>query len=343
MNFGEILTKAWKVIWRYKILWVFGILTSCGQGTNGGNGGGGNTGVQFSGGDVDLPPGIWNFFNNLETFFENIQGWQIATLIIGTMLLVLILAFIFTALSTIGRVGLIQGTVRGKDTVENEPAVGMTFGDLFRDGRPYFWRIFWFNILAGIAVFILVLLLIIPLIAFVVMTFGIGLLCLVPLICVLIPAGWLTSVLFEQANMAIVVEDLSMIDGLKRGWEVLRDNIGNLIIMGLILLIGGIVIGVVLALPMIVVFLPLGLGFLGGTTSASDALFSGGIITSVLCCVAYMPFLIVLNGILQAFTKSAWTLTYLQITGFDLSSNQLLDEVIPDEDIPEDDISKGSE
>ena len=32
MDFGEILSKAWKIIWKFKILWIFGILTSCGQG-----------------------------------------------------------------------------------------------------------------------------------------------------------------------------------------------------------------------------------------------------------------------------------------------------------------------
>ena len=35
MEFGEILTKAWKIIWKFKILWVFGILSSCGHGGGG--------------------------------------------------------------------------------------------------------------------------------------------------------------------------------------------------------------------------------------------------------------------------------------------------------------------
>jgi hypothetical protein len=147
----------------------------------------------------------------------------------------------------------------------------------------------------------------------------------------------LVSVLIEQVNIAIIVEDLSIIDGLKRGWEVLRDNIGNLIIMGLILLIGGIIAGIIIAIPMIAVFLPLGLGFLGDSTSYYDALLSGGIITSLLCCAAYIPVLIVLNGILQAFIKSAWTLTYLQITGQDSSSKEELVESIGEEDRSDED------
>jgi hypothetical protein len=29
-NFGEVLTRAWQIIWKHKVLWVFGILASCG-------------------------------------------------------------------------------------------------------------------------------------------------------------------------------------------------------------------------------------------------------------------------------------------------------------------------
>ena len=29
MDFGEILSRAWQIIWKHKILWVFGILAGC--------------------------------------------------------------------------------------------------------------------------------------------------------------------------------------------------------------------------------------------------------------------------------------------------------------------------
>jgi len=40
-NFGEVLTRAWQITWKYKVLWIFGILAGC---TNGGGGGGGGGG-----------------------------------------------------------------------------------------------------------------------------------------------------------------------------------------------------------------------------------------------------------------------------------------------------------
>jgi len=46
------------------------------------------------------------------------------------------------------------------------------------------------------------------------------------LICILVPVGWALSVILEQADAAIVLEDKSMFDGFKRGWEVCKNNFG---------------------------------------------------------------------------------------------------------------------
>jgi hypothetical protein len=307
MDFGEILTKAWKIIWKFKILWIFGILVSCGQGGGGGGGGGGgNAGFQFSGDETNIPPGLERFFYGMENFFDYIQGWQIAAFIVGFIFLILVLILVFAALSTIGRIGLIQGTVKAESGVDR-----MTFGELFNEGKPFFWRVLGFNFLAGLALFIIVLALLIPLIGLTAVTFGIFLICLIPIICLLVPASWLVTVVFEQVNIAIVLEDLDIITGLKRGWQVFRENIGNMIVMGLILGIGGFIIGFLMALPMILLVVPVVIGIIEGTTFG----IGSGFAVAGICFMAYLPVLIVLNGILQAYIKSAWTLTYIRLTG----------------------------
>jgi len=309
MDFGQVLTKAWKIIWKFKVLWIFGFLASCGQNGGGSSGGSSNTGVQYSRGDQNLPPGMRQFFHGFENFFDAIQAWQIAALIIGILFLVLIIAAISAIFSTVGRVGLIQGTVKAEAGAEK-----ITFSELFNSGKPFFWRIFGFNFLAGLAVMIIVILLLLPFIGLGILTLGIGMLCLIPIICLLIPASWLITVIFEQVNIAIVIEDLNIIDGLKRGWEVFRENIGNMIVMSLILVVGGAIVGFVIALPMIFVMVPAAIGVIGGLSSNSDLIFGGGIATALVCLTAYLPVLIVLGGILQAYIKTAWTLTYLQLT-----------------------------
>lgn len=311
MDFGKILTRAWEIVWKFKVLWIFGILASCGQNGGGGSsgGGGGNTGFQTGGQDANLPPQIKQFFFQAERFFDNIEAWQVAAMIGGFMLFMLIMGLIMSALSTIGRVGIIQGAVQAEGGVER-----LTFGDLFTGGKPFFWRVFGLNLLMGLAIFVIVLILMIPALGFTALTFGIGLFCLIPLICILVPLSWLVSVIMEQANIALVIEDLGIIEAIQRGWSVFRENLGNMVIMALILGVGGVIIGIAFALPILIIVVPTVLGIVGGAIAESSALFGGGFAVAALCFVAYLPVLIVLGGILRSYVNTAWTLTYMQLT-----------------------------
>jgi len=309
MNFGEVFSRAWKIIWKFKILWVFGILSSCGQGGGSGGGGSSNTGFQYSSGDANLPPGMRDFFNGVETFFNNIQGWEIAALIVGILLFTLIMVFIASAISTVGGIGLIQGTLKAEDGAEK-----MTFSELFTDGKPFFWRVFGFNILASLVLTLIVILFVLPFIGFGLVTKGIGLICLVPFICLLIPALWLSGILIEQIILTMIIEDLKIKDGVLRGWDFFKDNIGKLLVMGLILVVGSAIISVILAIPLIMVSIPAVIGIAGGSISGSGVVAASGVVVALLGFLILLPVMIVLGGILQAYVKTAWTLTYLRLT-----------------------------
>jgi hypothetical protein len=309
MDFGKILTRAWEIIWKFKVLWIFGILASCGQGASGGGGGGGNSGFQLSGKDVNLHPEVNRYFSQIERFFDNIDAWQIAAFLGGLFLFVLILGFITTALSTIGRVGIIQGVVQAEEGVDR-----LTFRDLFTSGKPFFWRVFALNLLIGFIIMIVVLIVLIPAIGLTILTAGIAALCLVPLICILVPLGWMVSIVMEQANIALVIDDLGIIDAIKRGWHVFRENLGVMVIMALILGIGSLIFGFAIALPIIIIALPVLIGFVGGAIAESSSLIGGGLAVAGLCFVAYLPVLIVLGGILRSYVNTAWILTYLELT-----------------------------
>ncbi len=305
MDYGKILTRAWQTIWKHKVLWLFGILASC-SGGGGGGGGGGNTGFQFS--DGDLGPNAEQFFDRT---FSNIPDWTVALVIGAIILFILIVAVLVILLSTVGRIGLIKGTVQSEEEVEK-----LSFGELFRESLPYFWRVFGLNLLVGLSILVLILVLAAVGIAFAAVTLGLGVLCLIPLICLLVPAIWLAQVVIEQAIIAIVVEDLSITEGLQRGWDVFRGNLGTMIVMALILYLGiGLVVGVIIALPILVIVLPAIAGAIGGAAFDSGQFVGGGILVAALCFVAYLPVLIVLNGGLRAYTGSAWALTYLELTG----------------------------
>jgi hypothetical protein len=314
MDYGEVFSKAWKIIWKYKILWLFGIFASCSGG--GGNGGGSsiNSGAQFSGNE-------YGYSNNL----NYIEPWAVALIIAVVILLVIVIAVIVIAVSTVGRTGLIQGA---KMADENEDAQ-LTFSSIFNSVKPFFWRVVGLNLLIMVGYFAILLILGLIYLFSAVLTLGLALICLLPLCCVLIPVFWVLTTFVEMANVAVVVEDLSITDGLKRGWQVFRDNLGEMIVMGLVLVLGGAIVGMLIALPMILAFIPMLAGILTAVFGETKALVTGGVVVSVLCCAAYLPVLIVIGGIIRAYIGSAWTLTYLRLTRrpIDESAELLLDEL----------------
>lgn len=294
-NFGEVLSRAWQIIWKHKVLWIFGIFAGCSRGGGGGSSGGGG-GATGPGGDGRLPE-IERFFEQLGQWIDN-NAWIIAVFVLAVLVLIILAIF----LGAIGRIGLIRGTYQAEQGRER-----LVFGELFSESMPYFWRVFGLSLLIGV----LILLLILPLILFGVLTAGIGLICILPLLCLLIPLSWAVMVVIEQANVAIVLEDLGIVDGLRRGWEVVRANVGTMIVMALILFIGAAVIGILLAIPIIITIIPAAIAIAaaaGGDTPAA------WIWTLGICAVIYLPILFVLNGILTAYVQTAWALTYMRLT-----------------------------
>jgi len=289
-NFGEVLTRAWQIIWKHKVLWIFGIFAGCGRGGGGGGGGAGGGGGTGPGNQP---------FSEFERIFQQIgewiqdNPWIVAVIII----LVLVLVIVSVFLGTIGRIGLIKGTFRAEMGAER-----LNFGELFSDSMPYFWRVFGLSLLIGL----IALLIFVPLALFGVLTAGIGFLCVLPLICILIPVLWAVSVVIEQANAAIVLDNLGIGDGLRKGWDVVRANVGPIILLTLILFVGSGIIGFIIAIPIIAAVFPL---IFSAATNNPNPIW-----ITVLCCIAYFPILLVLSGILSAYVQSVWTLTYMRLT-----------------------------
>lgn len=307
-NFGEVLTRAWKHIWKHKVLWIFGILAGCARG-NGGSGGGGNRGYQ-TGSDGDIPFSSGQVGRVISQAGQYIQ--QHTWIIVAVVVAILLFFFISYFLGMIGRIGMIKGTALAEKGAEK-----ISFGEVWSESLPYFWRVFGLNFLVGLAVFVVIL---IPLILMVVMavTGGltgrgsagltlVGFACLLPIICILIPIGWVLSIIIEQAQAAIVLEDLSMVDGFKRGWQIAKSNVGPVVVMALILGIGGGIIGVILAIPVVIAFVPVIIG-MGTLRESLTPLY-----IALACCFAYMPVLILLNGVLTAYIQSAWALTFMKL------------------------------
>jgi hypothetical protein len=304
MDFGYVFKRAWEIIWKFKVLWIFGILASCGQASGSS---GANSGYRYSSIDINPSPQI-------DLFFGRMSPVLIALLIAIALIIVVALIVIAILLGTVGRVGLIRGTVKAEQGAER-----LTFGELWREGLAYFWRVFGLNLLIEAIIIVAVVVLTILGVVLTIGTLGIFVLCLLPLICLIIPVLWAIAVIVEQANIALVVENLGIIEAIKRGWQVVWDNIGNMIVMSLILTLGvSLIGGAIIGLPLLIVAAPAVAGAVAGTTDA----LRNGLIVSGLLFIVYLPFLLLLSGILRAYTSSAWTLTFLRLT-HKPSQNQL--------------------
>lgn len=314
MDLGDVLSKVWKIIWKNKILWIFGLLSSCGRGGGGGGGGSGNfnfPGTEnfnlengedpFSNGDF---PQLEEFAQSFESIFDNGDQTAIAFMI-GIMCVVIILSVAVLFIQSIGRSGMIRGTAMADRSDEK-----LTFGQIWSDGSPYFVKVFLFNFLIGIVIFLAFMIVLIPLVLVGILTMGIGFICIIPLLCLMIPIGWAINVVIEQANVALVLENLGMVDAVKRGWNVCRQNLGPIAVMGLIIFVGGGIVSVIIALPLLLLIVPL---VIGGV-SQDQAVLTTGVATFgiMLCCL--LPVIFALQGVLQSFIDTAWTLTFLRLT-----------------------------
>ena len=104
-----------------------------------------------------------------------------------------------------------------------------------------------------------------------------------------------------------MLEDLSMFDGFKRGWQIVKTNPIPMVVMALILGIGGGIVGVIVSMPIILAVLPIIIG-MGSLRESLTPVY-----IALACCLAYMPVLIFLNGVLTAYIQSAWALTFMKL------------------------------
>jgi hypothetical protein len=306
MNIGEILSKSWQIVWKHKILWVFGVLAGC---VEGGGGGGNNSGWRGGGSSdsfvnpesLGIPLNGW--MQDLSTFFSNIQtnpeGYAGFFLIV--FLLTCILWLIAIALGTIGRIGLIHGALQADDGVES-----LSFAEVWQACTAYFWRVVGLWLVLWVPVFLVVGVMAAGFAIGGLMRAGLLVLCLLPLLCLILPVLFVANLVFEQSTIALVRNDLGITDALARAWGLVRANIGSYLLMAVILFVIQLVAGFVIALPMFAIALPAVFGIaVGGAESLRTTLFIFG-----LCFVVYIPVLIILGGILRAYVWTSWTLTF---------------------------------
>jgi len=312
MDYGKVLGRAWEITWRWKVLWILGFLASLGSG----GGGGGGSNATVSGQDFNIEQwtgGGWP----VGEFLPAVGG--IIGIIIAIICVLFIIAIALWVVSVIARGGLIAGVQQ----VEDEGST--TFRTAWVAGRKKFWTLFGLGILAAIPMIILIFAGTILLglgiavgvgamdisetagIASIVM---ISILCGGFLCCGMIILGIVLEQIRVYGERAAILDDLGWIEAFKRGWQVLKENLGATIIFWFIFLAIGIVIFVIsfaiiaaLAAPFLLLLLP---SVDPGTWLIVPVCFAGLV---TLIAVVFV------KSVVTTFTSATWTLAYLEMTG----------------------------
>lgn len=305
MDYGELISRAWRITWNNKFLWVLGFLAALGSTGGGGSGGRATwTNDQFN----------WSEFA------------RIGALLGGLICLGLIIGLILWLLSLVAKGGLISAAWR---LDEGEK---LTLGDAFGTGTRHLGR------LIGVT-----LLLYAPIILLVVGALGIifvaiggwltiadinnfgdpgafpagvgfAILCIVGLLCLLIPLGIVITFIYPFAIRGTVLQNLGVTDSISHGWRVLRENLAEIILLAILFLvinvIYGFVIGIVLLPPALILFAPLAaMSFEGRSFGPLEILLIAG----AGLCIGLIG--AALQSILTTWQSTTFTLAYKQFTG----------------------------
>lgn len=329
MDHIRILKRAFEIVRRYRALWIFGVLLALTGGGGGGSGSGGSSGGS-GGGDFNNGP-----FNWPDGFPPMHIPQGVITGAIGAVIAIVCLIFVLAVVMTIVRYVSDTAAIRMVDRHETSGEM-VRFGDGWRMGwsRAAF-RLWLVDLLVGLVVFFAIILMFAlaaaPLLLWltssdVMRTIGtvaaIGLGVLAILITIVVAAG--VSLLGEFFHRAVVLENLGVMDAIRRGWQIVRRMPGDAIIMGLIMFGLRLLFSIALIPVVLLVMVASGLtaaipGVLIGLLVASLASREAGILAGlvvglpIFCLVLLIPLTFV-SGLFEAYKSSVWTLTYRELT-----------------------------
>lgn len=284
MNFdiGDVITRAWQIAWKNKALWWFG----------------GMFGLFFA---LIFPlamaPAI--IFPQLS---EKSASPLMSIWVVAFVVFFLFFMLAMYPLSTIAQTSITLGVL---DTLEDKEKSALR--TLIQKGLPFFWRVLGLMVLYAIAMTLIMLVMEGVFILLAVVTFGVGMLCAMPLFILMYPAMYLSIVWMEQAMNGIILDNMSLMDAIQQGWTLIRNNLLAVGLLAVVIYFGVGTISAVVMMPLMFPFFILPLGFIDHGTNWLI------ISISALLMVILIPLMSVLIGWSFVFMKTAWVLTYLRL------------------------------
>lgn len=249
MDFGHILKQAWQIPWQHKLILKIALVSSIP-----------NTMIIaimivqlmffFPSTSLELlvNPDVMNEPLFMQQWIE--QNQQISQRINWNSLLSSPLSLLSAASLLIGAVMIVKIVQQLKSGNEN-----LVFTEIKQLSLDIMVRVFLLNLLLYVIMMVAMVGSMVAIFIGGMVTFGLGLLCLVPLWIILL---FLIRGIFTQTNIALIIEDLSITDAIKYGWELLKQNLGDLTIISILLGIISTLISMVMVMPGFIIglFLP---------------------------------------------------------------------------------------
>lgn len=185
----------------------------------------------------------------------------------------------------------------------------LSFAGLLRDSRPYLGRMLGAFLIINLSIGLVFTVFFLMVLALTLVTMGIASICLQPIMILITPLSFLVLGVLESIQAAIIVEDMSALDAVKRGLSIVRENIWKYVILTLIIYLGTSVIMSICMTPFMIPFF--GFSFFISTEQFDPKMMTV-IIFGFMCL--FFPLMIVFQSLTMAFMKSALFLTYLRLT-----------------------------
>jgi hypothetical protein len=280
-DIGEVLTRAWQITWKNKILWLLGIFLSL----------------------FVLAIFLMAFVPMFVPFLLEKQRTDlIPVTMIGWVTLFIVLLVVMYGVSVFVQTATIVGIVKAN----REETVFLK--DILQESRRFFWRVLGLMLLYTAAVMVVNLAIQAVIFLLTIITFGLAMICLTPLTLLMYPIlfgaiGWM-----ELSASAMIVDEMTVMESIKQGWQVIRKNILVVVLVMVVVYFGiGMVSGVVM-IPIMIPFFVLPISFLEHEPNWTI------ISIALLITAALLPIVAIINGLAMTLMRSAWVLTYLRLT-----------------------------
>ncbi|MDO8964947.1 MAG: hypothetical protein Q7W30_10725 [Coriobacteriia bacterium] len=304
MDYTGIIKRAWYVTWNYKILWLFGFFAGAGGGAGNLNTGGGNNFSNTGSGSQQTA--------QMQQFFE-----RYLVLIIVVAVVLMIIGFAMWILSIAARGGIIHMV---NEIEERRP---VTASDGWRVGFAKWGRVFWLYFLAGLPIFLVVMIFLVMVLVLLGGTaatgafqsdaspaalfslIGGGCFFYVILLVVLFVLSVLIALVGSLGVQYAVLRDMTAMDSLKQAWADVRAKRGAFM-MYLYLFGVGIVYGIAIAIVLGIIMVPGIVAIIAGQVGIGAFFIMMGVLISIIPSSAY-----------GAFVNAAWTIFFRRMTGME--------------------------